>query len=191
MPASSPSTTLYSLGKGILKIGDWSGATAPSFPSEYVDVGNCSEFTVEVTETVLDHYSSRTGTKTKDKSVTIETGYSLKFKLDEMSVKNMQMFLKATLSGSNVLLANTQLDKEYALYFVSDNPVGPNEAWQFWRCKLKPDGSFSLIGTDWQTLGFSGEGLADTAGHSSSPFFTLTFATTTTTTTTSTTTTTT
>jgi hypothetical protein len=185
MPAQSPSTTLYSLGKGVMKVGDWSGATPPTFPSGYTDVGNCPDFTVEVTEEVLDHYSSRSGIKTKDKSVTLETGYTVKFKLDEKSVKNLQMFLKATLSGSNILLANTQLDKEYALYFVSDNPVGPNESWSFWRCKLKPDGAFSLIGTEWQTLGFSGEGLSDVANHVSSPFFTVTFATTTTTTTTS------
>lgn len=182
MPPVSPSTANYTLGKGILYIGEWSGVTPPTDPSGYVDVGNCPEFTVEVTESTLDHFSSRSGLKVKDKQVVLETGYTVKFKLDEMSVKNMQMFLKATLSGTNVLLANTVNDKEYALKFISDNPVGPNDIWQFWRCKLKPDGAFNLIGEEWSTLGFSGEGLADTAGHASSPYFNVTFATTTTTT---------
>lgn len=191
MPNVSPSTENYALGKGVLKIGEWSGASAPSYPSGYFDVGNCPEFTVEVTETVLDHYSSRAGTKVKDKTVTLETGYTLKFKLDEVSTKNMQMFLKATLSGQNVLLANTQLNKEYALAFQADNPVGPNELWQFWRCKLKPSAAFSLIGDAWQEMQFDGEGLADTTGHSTSPYFTMTFGTTTTTTSTTSTTTTT
>jgi len=190
MPPSSPSTSLYSLGKGVLKIGEWAGVTPPAYPAGYTDVGNCPEFTVEVTESVLDHFSSRSGIKMKDKTITLETGYTVKFKLDEMSIKNMQMFLKATLSGGNVLLANTALDKEYALYFQADNPVGPNENWQFWRCKLKPDGAFALIGDSWQQLGFSGEGLADVVGHANSPYFTVTYATTTTTTSTTTTTTT-
>lgn len=181
MPVS-PSTENYSLGKGVMKIGEWTGAVAPTFPSQYSDVGNCPEFSVEVTEAVLDHYSSRSGIKVKDKTVTLETGYTLKFKLDEKSVLNMQMFLKATLDGTNILLANMQLNKEYAIAFQADNPVGPNELWQFWRCKLKPDGAFSLIGEEWQSFGFSGEGLADVSGHVTSPYFTVTFATTTTTT---------
>lgn len=189
MPPSSPNVSLYSLGKGVLKIGEWVGTTPPSYPGDYSDVGNCPEFTVEVTEAMLDHFSSRSGIKVKDKSVVLETGYSVKFKLDEMSVKNMQMFLKATLQGGNVLLANMQLDKEYALYFQADNPVGPNENWQFWKCKLKADGAIALIGDAWQTLGFSGEGLADVANSAGSPYFTVTYATTTTTTSTSTTTT--
>jgi hypothetical protein len=191
MPAS-PSTENYSLGRGILKIGEWTGATPPSYPGDYVDVGNCPSFEVTVTEEKLDHFSSRAGLRTKDKSVILETGYSVKFKLDEISVQNMKMFLKATLQGGNVLLANTVLDKEFALAFQSDNPVGPNEMWQFWRMYLSPDGNFALIGEkEWQTLGFSGEGLSDVAQHTSSPYFTVTYATTTTTTSTTTTTTTT
>ena len=184
MPASSPSTTLYALGKGVLEIGEWSGATPPLYPGGYTDVGNCPKFEVEVTEEKLDHYSSRSGIKRKDKTVTLETGYTCKFSLDEMSVKNLQMFLKATLSGSNVLLANTALDKEYALRFTSDNPVGPNETWEFWRMTLAPDGAFSLIGDEWQTLSFTGTGLADSTNQPTSPYFTVTYATTTTTTTT-------
>lgn len=190
MPPSSPSTENYSLGKGVLEIGEWSGATPPQYPAGYIDVGNCPEFTVEVTESVLDHFSSRSGIKMKDKTITLETGYTVKFKLDEMSVKNLQMFLRATLSGQNVLLANTALSKEYALRFTADNPVGPNETWAFWRCKLKPDGAFSLIGDDWQSMGLSGEGLADVSNNPTSPYFTVTYATTTTTSTSTTTTTT-
>lgn len=177
---TSPSTALYTLGKGILYIGDWSGETAPTYPSAYVDVGNCPSFEVEVTEEKLDHFSSRSGTRVKDKSVILETGFTVTFGLDEISVKNLQIFLKATLSGTTVLYANTVLEKEYALRFVSDNPSGPNEEWVFWRVKLSPNGAFSLIGEEWSTLSFTGEGLADTTGHPTSPYFTVTFSTTTT-----------
>ena len=65
MPASSPSTTLYTLGKGILTIDVWAGVTPPTPP--LVDVGNCSSFEAEVTEEVLDHFSQRSGVRSKDK----------------------------------------------------------------------------------------------------------------------------
>jgi len=181
MPITSPSPQLYSLGRGILSIGEWVGTVAPTDPAGYVDVGNCPSFEIEVTEEKLDHFSSRSGIRLKDKVVVLETGFNLNFSLDEISVANLVMFFRATLSGTNVLLANTQLDKEFALKFISDNPVGPNEKWQFWRVQLSPSAAFNLISDEWSMLTFTGEGLADTANHATSPYFTVTYATTTTT----------
>jgi hypothetical protein len=182
MPIQSPSTTLYQLGKGIVSIAEWTDADGPA-PGEYVDVGNSPRFEAEVNEEVLDHFSARAGTRTKDKQVVHETGYAINFDLDEISVQNMQMFLKATLSGTNVLKANTQLDKEHAIKFVADNPAGNNQKWEFWKCKLSPGGSFSLIGDEWAVLTFTAEGFSDIANNQDSPYFNVTFATTTTTTT--------
>lgn len=183
MPASSPSTTLYTLGRGIVSIGEWTGTTPPS-AGEYVDVGNCPRFECEVTEEKLDHFSSRSGTRLKDKSAVLETGYTINFDLDEMSIANMQRFLKGTISATYVVRANTALDKEFAVKFAAGNPYGPNQTWEFWRCSLSPGGSFNLISDEWALLTFSGEGLADNSNHVESPFFNVTFATTTTTTTT-------
>jgi len=182
---SSPSTTLYTLGKGILYISEYDDAC----PAEsWTDLGNCPRLEVEVTEESLSHYSSRSGTRTKDKTVILETGYNINFDLDEMSVWNLRVYLKASLvGGGNVLRANQELDKEWILKFISDNPAGPNETWEFWRVKLTPGGPFSLISDEWTTLSFNGEGLSDTDCHSSSPYFDVTFCTTTTTTTSSTT----
>lgn len=179
MPASNPSTTLYTLGKGIVSIAAWSGVTPPVSLS---DVGNCPRFEVTVTEENLDHYSSRAGIRNKDKSVVLETGYTLNFDLDEFSTSNLAMYLKGTLSGGNVILANTSLDNEYSVKFVSDNPAGPNETWEFHRCKLAPGGTLNLISDEWGLMTFEGEGLSDVANNPTSPYFTVTFATTTTTT---------
>lgn len=180
---SGHSTTLYTLGRGILSMGEWSGDTPPA-GGAYYDVGNCPKFDVEVTEEVLDHFAYRSGTRTKDKSISLESGYTLSFDLDELSVKNLKNLIKGTLTGTNVLHANQNLDQEFGIKFVSDNPAGPNQTWEFWKCKLSPDGAFSLIGDDWVTLSFTGEGLDDSTNHASSPFFNVTYATTTTTTTT-------
>jgi len=181
---ASPSPQLYSLGRGIVSIGEWDGTTPPS-EGEYVDVGNSPRFEVEVTEEKLEHFSSRSGTRLKDKVVVLETGYTLNFDLDEISVYNLQVFLKGTISGP-VIAANQALDKEYAIKFVSDNPVGPNEKWEFWRTQLSPGGAFNLISDEWSLLTMAGDGLADSDNHPTSPFFDVTYATTTTTTTTTT-----
>lgn len=184
---TSPNTTLYTLGRGVLSIGEWSGTNPPG---SLTDVGNCPKMEVEVTEEKLNHFSSRTGLRQKDKSVVLETGFTLNFDLDEISVLNLQTYLKARLSGSNVLLANMVTGMEHQIKFVSDNSVGPNETWDFWRLELSPNGAFSLIGEEWSTLSFTGEGLSDITYHSTSTFFTVTFGTTTTTTSTTSTTTT-
>lgn len=184
---TSPNTTLYTLGKGVVEIAEWDGSVGA-----YVDVGNCPLMNAEVTEESLEHYSSRAGTKTKDKEVTLETGYSIEFDLDEISVKNLQIFLRGTLAGTGHKIHAAQaLDKEYALKFTSANAAGPDEVWEFWKMKIKPRGSFNLIGDDWATLSFTGEGLSDVANHSTSPYFDVTYVTTTSTTTSTSTTTTT
>lgn len=181
---TSPNTTLYTLGKGVLEIAIWSGAA----PGAYSDVGNCPSMNVLVDEEVLEHFSSRSGAKVKDKEVTLEVGYSGEFDLDEISVANLKMFLRGTLSATGHKIHAAQaLTLEYALKFTSDNAAGPNEIWEFWKAKIKPRGAFSLIGDDWSTLQFAVEGLADTANHATSPYFDVTYVTTTSTTTTTTT----
>ncbi len=182
----SPSTDLYTLGRGILSIGEWSG-TSPPAENTYDDVGVCNTLELELTEERLDHFSRRTSARVKDKIVYLESGYNLRFTLDEISVLNLKMFLKAHQSGSGILRANQALDKEFAIKFVSDNAEGLNQTWRFWRVKLSPAAALGLISDDWMGMQFSAEGLADIANHSTSPFFDATFATATTTSTTSTT----
>jgi len=178
---TAPSTANYSLGRGVLSINEWSGTTPPG--GAYTDLGNAAEVEVEVSEEVLDHFTTRSGIKRVDKRVTLQAGYTVNFILDEIAVANLCYYLKGTMSGSNIIQANTQLDLEVALRFVSANPVGPDEQWDFWRCQLTPNGAMPLISDDWQALPFTATGLDDTTNHADSPYFTVTYETTTTTTT--------
>ena len=176
---SSPSPQLYSLGRGVISIAEWDGTTPPT-GGDYAAVGNAPSFEVEVIEEKLDHFSSQSGTRLKDKVVILETGYTLTFSLDERSFANLKIFLKGTAS-QNVISANQNIDQEYAIKFVSDNPVGPNEKWEFWRNQLSPGGAFNLISDEWSAMTFTAEGLADVANNPTSPFFNVTYVTTTTT----------
>jgi len=183
---ATPSVDNYMIGKGILSIAKWTNGVVGA----YADVGNCTKFEYEMTEESKEHYASRTSTKELDAEVVIQTGYTVNFELDEISVENLRMFMKATLSGTRTLYANMNANQYYALRFVSDNPAGPDAKYDFWKAKITPNGAFSLIGDEFTTISFSGRGMADRAGHSTSPFITMAFATTTSTTTTTTTTTT-
>jgi hypothetical protein len=176
---TSPSTELYTIGRGILSIGPWTGSTPPTFPSGFVDVGNCPEISLNVSEEKLDHYAYRTGLKSIDKIVVLMGGYTVKFTLDEISVFNLTTFLRGTLAG-NVIRANASMNKEFALYFVAANPLGELAKWLFHRCRIKPAGDFSMIGNDWSKLQYEAEGLSDVTNNADSPFFDVEYYTTTT-----------
>jgi hypothetical protein len=123
------------------------------------------------------------GFKQKDKNPIIQTEYTVNFDTDEIASANLNRFLMGSLSG-NVISGLQGANKEYALKFVSDNPIGPNQTWEFWKLTLSPNGALQLIGDEYLVMSFTGEGLADSALHPASPYFDVTYATTTTTTTT-------
>lgn len=176
----------FAIGKGILYIADFPGAGSPS----WTEIGNCPSIEIEQTIERLPHYSSRSGLRVKDKNPVVQTDYMVNFDCDEIAAVNLKYWLMASVSG-NTYRAMQDADNEYALKFVSDNPIGPNQVWWFWKCTITSNGPAALIGDEWMTLSFTAEGLADTANHSSSPYYDVIPVTTTTTTTTTSTTTTT
>ena len=187
------STSLYApAGRGILYIAEWSGTTPPTDPDDYTEIGNCPSFEAEPVIERRPHYSSRSGLRTRDLNPVVQTEYNLTLDCDEMSAKNFARFFLGTLNSSTKVIAGLQnADKEYALKFIADNPIGPNQEFRFWRVTLGPNGPLQLIGDEYLVMSFSGEGLSDSANHPSSPYFDIKYITTTTTTTTTTSTTTT
>lgn len=163
------STGNYAIGKGILYIAEWSGGAI----GQYFDMGNCPSLEIEPTLERLPHYSSRSGFREKDKNPVIQTEYMLNFGLDEPAAVNLNRFLLGTLQNATTILGMQSANIEYALRFISDNPLGPNQTWDFWKCTLSPNGAMQLIGEEWMTMNFQAEGLADTGGHPTSPYFTI------------------
>ena len=183
MPTSSPATSNYTLGKGVLSVATYGSAV-------FTDLGNCPSMEVEPTEETLDHFSSRSGTRNKDKLATLEKGYTLNFTLDELSVENLALFFKATHTGNaeiqGLMGAN---DQEHILKFVSENATGPDYTWIFHRIRVGSAGPMGLISEEWAELALTAEGLLDST-NPASPWFTITADATTTTSSSSTTTTT-
>jgi hypothetical protein len=176
------STQNYTISKGILYVAKWSGGSIGA----YQDMGNCPSAEIEPLVERLPHYSSRTGYRMKDANPIISTEYTVRFDLDEMAAQNLSKFLMGTLTGGNVISALQASDQEYALRFVEDNPRGPNKTWDLWKLTLGPAGAMQMVGdgTAYALMSMQGEGLADTAGHPTSPYVTVTYPSTTTTTTT-------
>ncbi len=180
IPRTPPHPDNYMIGKGIVSIAKYTGGVVGSF----VDVGNCPRFEYEPTQQEIEHFSSRQANKEQDSAVVIQSGYNIAFTLDEVSVENLRMFLAGSLSGTRIIYANQNVNQLYAIKFQADNTAGPNWNYEFHKVKLTPQGTFSLISDEFTSLSFNGKGLADRAGHATSPFFTATADTTTTTTTT-------
>lgn len=186
------STSLYvPAGRGILYIAPWSSTTPPSYPSDYTEVGNCPSLEVEPVTERRPHYSSREGVRLKDLSPVTTLEYTISFECDEISAKNLNRFFMGSLNETTKVISGlANVDAEYGLVFISNNPIGPNSKFFFWRVTLAPGGPIQLIGDEYLSMSFSGEGLADTANHASSPYFDIHSVTTTTTTSSTTTTTT-
>ena len=181
----SPSTELLALGKGIMEVAEFSGGA----PGTYRDVGEAPAFNVELSVEALAYLSSRQSSRMKVKEVIVERGYRINFDLSEVGLKNLEMMLMGTKDGNIIhALTDAGVKREYAVRFKSKNPEGPNGTWEFWKCKIKPNGALALIGEEWMTLPHLAEGLADTVNHPTSPYFDVTYSTTSTTTSTTTTT---
>lgn len=182
------STSLYiPSGRGILYIAEWSG-TVPPTELDYVDVGNCPSMEIEPTQERRPHYSSRAGLRVKDLNPVTQLDYTLTFDLDEISANNIKIFLMGTLNeATKVVSGMTNGNQEFAIKFVSDNPIGPDQIYYFHRCTIAPNAAMQLIGEEYLVMSYTAEGLADTEYNPDSPYFNMKYVTTTTTTTTTTT----
>lgn len=185
-------------GRGYVYMAEWDGQTPPAYPTslvqgalelgDFVDIGNSPTFEIEPVTEKRPHVSSRAGMNFKDFNPITTLEYTLNFTLDEIAASNLNMYLLGTLDEATMTIAGLQgADKEYALIFVSNNPMGPQNISYFRKMTLAPNGPLALIGDEYLTMSYLAEGLADTDNHADSPFFDYKIVTTTSTTTTTTT----
>lgn len=169
----SHSVKAHELGGGIPYAAFWDGITPPE-EADYFDLGNCTEFTYNVSVETVEHKSRRGGQLVTDLRVVKEKGYTVSFTLDEPTIVNLALFLKGTIDGNDILALENP-NQEIALKFVSDNDVGENSIAYFWRMTVDPGGDYSVIShDDFKTLQFSGTGLADTDNHPTNEYFKVT-----------------
>jgi hypothetical protein len=120
---STPNVENYTLGRGMLYWDPWD-ATNLRYEGERA-LGNAPEISINMNATFLDHYSSMSGFKSKDKTVVNELAPQITFALDELVSDNWQMLVfgnKSTVTqsadDSNTLaIASPLKDRYYDLGF--------------------------------------------------------------------------
>lgn len=160
---NSPNPLLYYIGKGIV-------AFKKAGNDSFRDLGNAPVFEVAPEVTKLDHFSSRSGVKTKDRSVVTEKSGKVNITLEEWSFENLRLALMGGASESNSsdgtrsfeLFGADQVDG--VLKFTGTNDVGPKFEIIVNNVSFVPGKSVNPISEGWGVLELVGEILADENG---------------------------
>jgi hypothetical protein len=151
------------VGKGIVSF-------KPDGAPDFIDLGNVPELEYEPTIDKLDHFTSRAGIKTKDKSVVIERGGTLRVLMEEITAQNLSMLLMGTV-GNDGPLGEPSVDifttdtVRGELKFQATNDVGPRWDLHFYNVEFAPSGSFNPISDEWNNIEVTGEVLIAGASH--------------------------
>lgn len=125
-------------------------------------MGNATVFEVEPTVEELDHFSSMSGVRTKDKVAVIEKSAVVRVTLEEFTVENLRLALlggEATDNTSGDLTFDI-LDDEMAqgkLEFIGNNAVGPKINYEFPSVAFRPASALSAISEEWGSMELEGE----------------------------------
>jgi hypothetical protein len=143
----------YTVGKGIVSFKKAGGAS-------YVDMGNCTEFEFTPEIEKLDHFSSREGVRTKDKSVVLQKSGTVRLVLDEWSVDNLKLAVlgsSAVVGGADVIQIFDESSVSGSLKFTGTNDIGPKYEWIFSAVDFIPSSALNLISDEWGTIELTGE----------------------------------
>lgn len=157
MPAS-PSTLNYFVGKGTLKFTPTGGTQR--------DLGNAPE--VEITPEIerLDHFSSRAGVRSKDRSVVLEKTLTCRIVLDEITAANIGMLLLSEVvensDGTKEIDIFSESEITGALLFTGTNDIGNKCVVTMPSVSFGPSGSLSLISDEWGQIELTADVLLDT-----------------------------
>ncbi len=138
----------YHIGKGIVSFKATGGA--------YVDLGNVSNFRLSAANEELKHYSSRTGIKTLDRTISLSVEGTVKFTMEEVTLENLAIALlgsdPSVSGGDNFIdiLAETELTG--SLKCVGTNDVGRKFTVELFSVTIKPGAEISFIGEEWNAM---------------------------------------
>lgn len=163
MSLTSPNVLNYYIGKGIISF-------RKSGDSDFRDVGNATVFEFAPNITQLDHFSSRTGVKTKDQVVVTEKAATLNITLEEWTIDNLRLALLGgpvdpNSSGNSAfsIFAATKIAGE--MRFIGTNDIGPRIQIDLPNVEFIPGKSINPISEGWGALEIVGNVLADTNGN--------------------------
>jgi hypothetical protein len=152
--ADTPNVLNYYIGKGEVsfkKDGD----------ADFRDLGNVPVFEFTPTIEQLEHFSSRSGVRTKDRTVVLEKGGQIAITLEEWNTANLAIALLGDVSSDSLgrevieIFATNAVSGE--LKFKSTNEVGPRYEWHFLKVDFIPGEALSPITDEFGGLQLTGE----------------------------------
>jgi len=156
----SPNTGNYFVGKGVLRF-------KPEGAADYYYLGNVTAMEFEPKLETLEHFSSMEGVKSKDVTVVLSRGGTIKITMEELTARNLALFLLGDVDVSDPLNPSVEIFAtdllSGALQFIGTNDVGPRWTFSFAKVDFVPSGSFNPISDEWGALEVTGE-LATAAG---------------------------
>lgn len=138
----------YRVGKGIVRFTPTDG--------DLRDMGNCTEATLTPEIETLEHFSSRSGIRSKDKEITLEVGGVVAITMEEytpfnVSLQTLGELDEAAVGGPEIdIFQNTQT--EGRLQIEATNDVGPRWNWDIYRVAVAPTGEFGAIDDEWGNM---------------------------------------
>ena len=104
------------------------GASPPTYEG-FRDMGNVVDDSQEQDTEELDHFSAKTGTRLRDRSLTTEVSEELVFTLDELSTENLRSFFRAgDVTANDAIPAEASTWVTITAYALGDwvEPTVPN-----------------------------------------------------------------
>jgi hypothetical protein len=145
----SPNVENLQVGKGIVSF--WKEGD-----SEYRDLGNVKSMVLTPQVTTLEHFTSRTGIKTRDVLMTLEQKAEVKVIMEEITAQNLQLMVYggvdlAAVGGPTVeIFGSTQIKGK--LKFVGTNDVGPKITMILDNVSWTPSGDLQMISDEWNNM---------------------------------------
>lgn len=138
----------YHIGKGIVSFKPTGGA--------YRDLGNVSNFRLSASNEELKHYSSRTGIKTLDRTISLSVEGVVKFTMEEVTLENLAMALLGSdvdaSGGDNFIDILAETEIAGSLKCVGTNDVGRKFTVELFSVTIKPGAEISFIGEEWNAM---------------------------------------
>lgn len=119
----------YVFGRGVCYFAKFD---ANGVPMGERDLGNVPGFTLTVTSEKKEHFSSRSGLRRKDRSITISVAFDAKLTIEDMSAENLALFMAGSVATvtqaatpvTNERIYNAESGREYQLGVTTSNITG-------------------------------------------------------------------
>lgn len=154
MTLASPNVLNYTIGKGAVYI-------KTSSDSERRHIGNCPEFEFTPEIEKLEHFSSQSGVRERDRTVVLEKKGTLRVVFEEMTAENLRLALLGALSSGSGGDQEIDIFSESAItaevWFDGANDVGPTWNYYFPRVDFIPNSAIPLISEEWMQVEINGD----------------------------------